>query len=429
MRFGVYLSIFMLFVGVEVVHSSETSPEKRYITLEQAVTYALAHNPALLAMGHQVDADTARLKGHEGLPNPELSVEVEDFLGTGVAGGVDSMQATAAVSQDIPVGGRVGAIRELNKTRQAESFLDRQITEQTLIADVALAYLNVLAHQRRLINTDEMVSLAKETVQSIALQVEAGRATAIEVDKAAIVLSLALLDKDRIGRDLAIAIQQLGSICGETARFFDTASGTLDHVAPLPNLDALLERIDQHPVLLTRAAKVRQQQAALALEKANRVPDISLNLGYRWINATSDSALVAGVSVPLPFLDRNAGRIGAASHEVLRTQKESDQERVSLFQSITASFERLASEHKRASVLQEEVYPKVLSTFEAITEGYQLGRFGYLDLLDAQRTLFEVKEKTLDALVAYHHTAIILSQTAALTISTARFDPVPTTEE
>ena len=424
MRFHVYLLIIVMLCCIDNAHSNEPSPKARRITLAEAVTRAVAQNPSLAAMGHRVDADAARLQGREGVPNPALSVDIEDIAGSGAAKGVEAMQVTTALSQDIPLGGRVGALRRLNQTRQSVSAMDRQIAEQSLIADVALAYLRVLTEQRRLANAEEMMSLADETVQSISFQVEAGRATEIEVDKAAVVLSLAKLDKARIRRELTIAKQRLATECGDREPIFDIAVGTLDHIAPLPDREALLDRIDRHPSLLSRTAKLRYEQAILNLEKANRVPDLSVSLGYRWLNASKDSALVAAVSVPLPFADRNVGNIGAATHEVRRAEKEGEQERNLLFRFIAASYERLAAQHERATVLTKEVYPKVLATYQAIAEGYRIGRFGYLDLLDAQRTLFEVKEQTLEALVAYHDMAILLNRTAALTIKATTFDPL-----
>lgn len=423
MKYPILISVVPVLLAATSAPCRETAPAAGSITLAQAVDRALKHSPRLAAMGHQVDADTARLEGHEGFPNPEISVEVEDFLGSGAARLADSLQVTTAVSQDVPLGGRVGARRRVNEARQHVSLMERRIVEQTLIADVSMAFLEVLAYQRRLENAEEKVSLARETVHSIELQVEAGRATAIEVDKASIVLSLALLDKDRVSRDLLVARQRLASICGADTPFFADAEGSLDRIEALPALRALMKRVDRHPSLLIRAAEVRRQQAALAFERAERVPDLSLSLGYRWLNATADSALVAGVAVPLPAVDRRQGAIGAASHETLRSEKVRDQERLALFQALTEAYQLLAAEHDRARVLQEEVSPKVLSNFEATVEGYRLGRFGYLDLLDAQRTLFEVKEQTLEALVAYQRTAIHLNLTAALPIETSRFTP------
>jgi cobalt-zinc-cadmium efflux system outer membrane protein len=46
--------------------------------------------------------------------------------------------------------------------------------------------------------------------------------------------------------------------------------------------------------------------------------------------------------------------------------------------------------------------PAARSAYEAADEGYRQGKFGYLDILDAQRTLFEAKVRYVSSLTAYH---------------------------
>jgi cobalt-zinc-cadmium efflux system outer membrane protein len=45
--------------------------------------------------------------------------------------------------------------------------------------------------------------------------------------------------------------------------------------------------------------------------------------------------------------------------------------------------------------------PGARETFDAVEEGYRMGKFGYLDVLDAQKTLFESRLRYLRALVNY----------------------------
>jgi Outer membrane protein len=46
--------------------------------------------------------------------------------------------------------------------------------------------------------------------------------------------------------------------------------------------------------------------------------------------------------------------------------------------------------------------PAAQKTFDAINEGYRFGKFGFLDVLDSQKTLFQIREQYLDALADYH---------------------------
>ena len=64
---------------------------------------------------------------------------------------------------------------------------------------------------------------------------------------------------------------------------------------------------------------------------------------------------------------------------------------------------RLASAHARASVLKEKVLPAMEGAYAAAGEGYRQGKLGYLDVLDAQRSLFETHQSLLTTLSTYQH--------------------------
>ena len=46
--------------------------------------------------------------------------------------------------------------------------------------------------------------------------------------------------------------------------------------------------------------------------------------------------------------------------------------------------------------------PVANKVFDVMNQGYTAGKFGYLDVLDAERTLFEAKERYLESLLTYH---------------------------
>ena len=46
--------------------------------------------------------------------------------------------------------------------------------------------------------------------------------------------------------------------------------------------------------------------------------------------------------------------------------------------------------------------PGAQSAFDAVTEGYHIGKFDFLEMLDVQRTLFDVRGSYIDALAEYH---------------------------
>ena len=52
--------------------------------------------------------------------------------------------------------------------------------------------------------------------------------------------------------------------------------------------------------------------------------------------------------------------------------------------------------------MRYDVVPAAELAYGAAREGYREGKFGFLEVLDAQRTLFEAKGQYIDALSEYH---------------------------
>jgi len=77
---------------------------------------------------------------------------------------------------------------------------------------------------------------------------------------------------------------------------------------------------------------------------------------------------------------------------------------------LTSAQQTASGAYAKAHTLQKEVMPKVDETFQKIQRGYQQGKFSYLEVLDTQRTLFDVREAFLDALTRYHQSIVRLER-------------------
>ena len=75
---------------------------------------------------------------------------------------------------------------------------------------------------------------------------------------------------------------------------------------------------------------------------------------------------------------------------------------VSVTTALNTAYQSLAAAHAEVTTLKAEVLPGAQSAFEAVSRGYRLGKFGFLDVLDAQRTLYGAKAQYLQALASYH---------------------------
>ena len=62
------------------------------------------------------------------------------------------------------------------------------------------------------------------------------------------------------------------------------------------------------------------------------------------------------------------------------------------------SEDRLRTARQQFELLRNDMLPSAQSAYEAASKGFELGKFTFLDVLDAQRTLFQARSQYLSAL-------------------------------
>ena len=107
--------------------------------------------------------------------------------------------------------------------------------------------------------------------------------------------------------------------------------------------------------------------------------------------------LMLGMSVPLPLFDRNLGNERAALSR--RDKAEAEAHATALHQraELLSARQRWLTASQVSELLREQVLPGAQTAYAAATKGFSLGKFSYLEALDAQRTLLEARTQYLDA--------------------------------
>ena len=141
------------------------------------------------------------------------------------------------------------------------------------------------------------------------------------------------------------------------------------------------------------------------MERARRVPNVTVSLGAKRAEELGRNQILLGVSVPLPFFDRNQGNL----HEAIKREDKSRDEllaiQIRLNSEVLQARERLSAGRSEIEVLQREILPGAKSAYDAAATGFEFGKFNFLEVLDAQRTYFQAKSQYLKALAEVHRAA------------------------
>jgi cobalt-zinc-cadmium efflux system outer membrane protein len=371
------------------------------ITLEAALQRALSNAPQLKA----AQAAASAAKGSQiqaGVwPNPEIGVDAENVGGQGDYSGFKSAEITYGVSQLVEVSGKRGARLAAADEEHAIAHAELEAARLDLTRDVKTAYAEAVAAKEGVALAEKQRSLASEVLANVNKRVNAAAEPLFQRSKSQVALSTSEMALDKATRDYAIAKHRLASLWGAEAVDFDLDSTSFFTISAPPKVQAVAA--SSKPADLVRwDAEVARKEALYDYEQAAAIPDPRFNVGMKEFRATNDRAFVVGVSLPIPVFDMNGGNIARARSEVTKATSEKRLAEVSRQTELERNQQELESAYRQAQILQSQMIPAAEKAYQLSRQGYGAGKFAYLEVLDAQRTLSDVRAQFNEALKTYH---------------------------
>ena len=394
---AIVIVLWAVFVSVQPAAAFEM----KALTLERAIAIAIETNQELASFSWEVRAREGRAAQAGVLSNPELEFSLENFGGNKDLRGFDGAEYTLAITQLIELGDKRGKRSHAAGIERDLAEWDFKIKKRDLINEITKAFIDVIAEQERLNVADELYRIGKESLDAVSVRVQAGKVSPIEESRALAELSKTAVEFERAKGTLDAARTRLAMVLGGTAPFFEKAAGQLDLADAPPSLEQLLRHIDQNPDVARWPQEIEQRTAILNLEQANRIPNPSVSIGVKRFRETDTSALVAGISLPLPLFNRNTGAVAEAKSKLSKAEAERKAALLKARMAIAEAHLSLSGAFAEATALKTAILPALLTAFQAVQEGYRYGKFGYLDLLEAQRSLSESKKQFIESVTTY----------------------------
>jgi cobalt-zinc-cadmium efflux system outer membrane protein len=372
------------------------------IGLRDAVAAALLGNPGLAVFSWNIRAGEARALQAAALPNPELLVEVENIGGSGQRSGVEQTETTFWLAQLVELGGKRAKRRAVAALAGEQAVWDYEAARLQALAATTRAFIVALAAQARVALAEEAVALARRSVAAAARRVEVGAAPPVDIARAELQLHSGQVEASELTSERAASFAALAATWGESTPRFTALRGDLfASVDPPPPLARLEAALRDHPAIARWRSEVAAREAELELARARRLPDPTVALGARHFSSGDDAALVFSFGVPLPVFDRRQGNILAAQYEVAAARAGAVAAQATARTALTARLAELTAAHGTITALRERVLPGAERVFAGVRDGYAKGLFRALEVVDAQRTLFELRAAELDAALSY----------------------------
>lgn len=379
--------------------AQDAPPATVALTLDEALAAARQNSPALEAASADLRASSAARTVAGLRPNPSLEAQTENVAGSGAYRGIDSAETTVGFALPIELGGKRSARIGLADAQGARARIDAAIADADVTLRVTQAYVAAAAAERRLGIARAQAGIAAEGYHAARIRVSAGRASPIEQQRADVLRINAEAAAGRAERDTVVARDTLARLIGRPVvagldfAWFDR----IDGYGP-----AARASIDGTLALAAADAEVATADAQVGLARSQRIPDVTLSAGARRLEATNDTAAVFGVSIPLPLFNNGSAGVAQARAERDRADARRRMARIDAEQAISAAEAEVANAAADARNATGPALAAAVETARIARIGYREGKFGQLDLLDAERTLAETRTAAVDALAAWH---------------------------
>lgn len=361
------------------------------LSLNQALDAAFAQNPDLAAVGREIGIAEGERRQAGLIPNPELSLEVEDTRRS-------TSTTTVTLSQALELGGKRGARIEVAEAGQSVARLELERQRNGLRADVTQAFHAALRAQTALELAQQSQALTERGLRVVQGRVTAGQSSPVEATRAQVQLAQAQAAARRALSERSVAWQALARLTGSADARFDRLDATSLSPGAAPRAEPLLAKVEQTADWRLAAAQIERGDASLGSQKAQRIPNLTVSLGSQYSREDRERVNVVGLSMPLPLFDRNQGNVLAAARRADQARDLRNAVELRLRSDTRSALDQWATAMGEVQAYDRTILPSAQQAVDTATRGFEMGKFAFLDVLDAQRTLIEARGLYLEAL-------------------------------
>ncbi|WP_299127348.1 TolC family protein, partial [uncultured Alcanivorax sp.] len=286
--------------------------EQAPLTLANALSRTVAQNPTLQVFDFRLQGLEGRRFTADQNPALEAGLEVENVLGSGNRQGSDAAEYTLSLSSVLELGGKRQARVSVVDSRYGLVEAERRAETLDVLGQVAQRFVATLALQEKLELAAEAVALAEATHEIVTRRADRGAAPQAEVMRAKAALTRSRIEQSRALSEYESRKIALASLWGDTRLDFQSLEGDLFQFGSSDSFEILYQRVSESPAIQIYASERRVREAEVQLSRSQSESDIRWQVGIRRFEETDDTALTAGLSVPLFSGRRNRGEVQAA---------------------------------------------------------------------------------------------------------------------
>jgi cobalt-zinc-cadmium efflux system outer membrane protein len=281
-----------------------------------------------------------------------------------------------------------------------------QETQLTLIADVKIAFFDLLLAQRDLELAKQNLGIVEDVRRIVKARVRLGEAPQFEAIKAEVEVLKANQVVTRADNTVRVNRVILDTITAGALGGSYMVTGDFQRFPRQLSLSILINRmLDGHPAIQRGVKLVEQADRTVEFERHARVPDVTVNGTY--YREIGREAYWAGFSVPTPVWYQRQGEIQSAFGDKRRGEAELLRIRNELLKAVNQHYQEAQTTAELIEVFEKGLMKQSQEALRIAQFSFQQGASSLLEVLDAQRVQRQI---LLDYVQAQFDLAVALAR-------------------
>lgn len=366
--------------------------EKKHITLDDLFRLAELSNPSISAAKNSVQAKSGRLRQMNLYPNPTLEAGIEDFSTSREGDRTEKV----SIVQPLVLSGRLGAAADAAHAEREAALQTYYSIRRDVFRSIHLNWVDQLHFQDAMAEIEELLRVAKRTLEIAQTRFDARAAPESQVTKALLEVFELELDEQQLIQGQRIVSAELSSLLGGESILLVQLAGSLAQTSISGDEVHSIALSKGHPALQSAQWNIDAALASVNEAKAARYPDLELSFGYGRVRALDESFLEFGLSLPLPIFDRKQGRLAETRSEAAVARDLARLIASDLQVDLETARQRYLTASDQLNTLVDRIGPAAERGLTQAQNAYKVGRLSFLELIDAQHTHADVRLRTLE---------------------------------
>jgi cobalt-zinc-cadmium efflux system outer membrane protein len=392
---NLFTALLLASLSMTVATAAEIKEAVTKLALEDALNLALNANPEIAVALREREAIEGIKTQAAVRPNPSISTLMRDTRSA-------KRETTLQINQEFELGNKRDARIEAAETLYSKAEAELGNKRSEIHANVIVAFYGVLGAQERLNLAKSSLEIANLALDAASKRVKAGKSSPVEETKSKIAESAAKIELGQATSQLNSSRKLLTALWGNSLPVFDHADGDVTVVPETGALNELSAMLENAPAVKLAKLEINTREAVTKIERSKSTPNVTISAGIVNNQDLGLNQALIGLSVPIPVFDRNQGNLQEAISRKYKAEDELIALKNQLGVNLAGQHERLNAARQASESLRTEILPSAQSAFYAANKGFTAGKFNFLDVLDAQRTLVQAKSQYIQALLEAH---------------------------